>query len=83
MYLCDICSTQSYSLGTLISAYNMNKAVVKNGFDPFKLNLASSTSQLRQFGSNAFHMWKTQIVAPNNSDWNICSSCLPTLQKYL
>lgn len=82
MYLCDICSTQSYSIGTLISASKMKKAVFDNGFDPFKLKLASSTSKFNVLGPNAFSVWKSQVVAPDNSDWNICSNCLPTLQKH-
>lgn len=83
MYLCDICSKQSDTLGTLITSDDMKKAVLGKQFDPFKLNIASPTSKFRQYGPMAYNAWIVEVVGPDNTDWNICSNCLSVLQKYL
>jgi len=73
---CDICSAPG--TGTLISAEQMREAVFANGFNPFELGLS-----YRSRPASAYVHWKTTIVAPDTSDWNICSRCMAKLQPYL
>jgi hypothetical protein len=56
----------------------MRKAVFKKGFNPFALGLVGGFMM-----DAAYEGWKNNIVAQDNSDWNICARCMSKLSSYL
>jgi len=79
MAVCDICS--SPGMGSVISANDVRKAVVKKGFNPLTLGLVRDPVALMD-GAAWYAGWKS-IVAQDTSDWNICSTCMAQLKPYL
>ncbi len=74
---CDICSKPAK--GTIINSNDM-KYAVKQGFNPYKLGIIPDIYS--NLGIDTAQAWQNTIVN-DTTDWNICSSCLPQLKKYL
>jgi hypothetical protein len=81
MMICDLCSTPGK--GTIVGPEQMRRAVFVKGFNPFALGLSRETGIYRQYGAGACEYWKTNIVAPDITNWNICPRCMIHLKGYL
>ena len=81
MATCDICGKNEK--GTFISSEDMRKAVFKNGFNPYASGLIKSHQMHGIKDEEIYKGWKRDIVAQDQSDWNICSECMSTLEPYL
>lgn len=79
--VCDICSASGE--GVIVGPEQIKEAVFKKRFDPFKLGLALGTGIYREHGPGAYEYWKTHIVAPDTTNWNICPNCWKHLKKYI
>jgi hypothetical protein len=79
--VCDICSASGE--GVIVGPEQIKEAVFKKKFDPFKLGLALGTGIYREHGPGAYEYWKTHIVAPDITNWNICPNCWKHLKKYI
>ena len=77
----DICSTPGK--GTIVGPEQIREAVFARGFNPFALGLSSSTAIARQYGPRAYEHWKTNIVAPDTTNWNVCPRCYGHLKQYM
>jgi len=75
--VCDICATPG--IGTKLSADDIRKAT-DNGFDPVGLHLLPARPGYDRSRSRA--MWRT-LVDQNETDWNLCSSCLAAVRLCL
>ena len=81
MMICDLCSTPGK--GIIVGPEQMRRAVFVKGFDPFALGLSRETGIYRQHGAGAYEYWKTNVIAPDMTNWNICSRCMTHLKNYL
>lgn len=81
MGVCDICNAPGK--GTIVSAEQMREAVFGKGFNPFELRLATNPMVAMMGEKKMYQHWKTTIVAQDTSDWNICQTCMATLERYL
>ncbi len=79
--VCDICSASGE--GVIVGPEQIKEAVFKKRFDPFKLGLALGTGIYREHGPDAYEYWKTHIVAPDETNWNVCPNCWKHLKKYI
>lgn len=80
MMVCDLCGTPGR--GTIVGPEQMRRAVFDKGFDPFALGLSKKTGY-PQHGIGAYGYWVTNMVAPDTTNWNICSKCMAHLKDYL
>jgi hypothetical protein len=83
MDVCDICTTHTPVRENLVSSIDFKTAVLVNGFDPFKMKIASPTSKFWNFGNEAFNMWKSMVVIPDNSAWNLCRNCFSHYRQFV
>jgi hypothetical protein len=81
--ICDICSTPGNFAH--VSCNDVKKSV-RNGFDPYALNIVPGYAAQEMLGisrAQAYQFWKTRTVEPDNSDWNLCPGCHNKLKIYL
>ena len=81
MAVCDVCNKPGN--GSLVGAEQMREAVLGKKFNPFALGLSTGSPVYLMMGPAAYEYWKSQIVAQDTSDWNICPYCMKTLEPYL
>ena len=82
MAVCDICNRPG--MGTLVSADDIRSAVNLKGFNPYTLRLTTNTHSLAGISDEMAYMhWKTHIVGPDKTDWNLCSGCYSAISNYL
>jgi predicted RNA-binding Zn-ribbon protein involved in translation (DUF1610 family) len=74
---CDICSVGlAQGEGTVVSIKEM-KTVVRNGFSPHRLGIATTVGALSVFGIQPEQMdehWRKQVLA-DKTPWLLCASC--------
>jgi hypothetical protein len=81
MGLCDICG--KHEEGTRVSSEDMRTAVFKNKFNPYASGLIKLHHMYGLKDKEVYEGWKRDIVAQDQSDWNICSECMSKLKSYL
>ena len=83
---CDVCS--SPGTGTRIGPQDMRKAV-SSGFDPFSRGIVSQQTKSQWSNANLYGSsdplknWRENLVAIDQSDWNLCSNCMSAVRQYL
>lgn len=88
MPYCDICNIHIATSFKRFSAKDFKK-IIKNGFNPFRENIAYSTGlKLSEMGTamglsvnEQYSQWKSNAM-DDRSDWILCPQCFPHADKF-